>query len=93
MGTSVGVTVVFPGAIATNIAQNSGMDIPAGAAESSQTKTTAADVAAREMVDAIEKNKPRITIGSDAKFMDRFSRLNPVAAANLIYKQMANLLG
>jgi len=25
--------------------------------------------------------------------MDRFSRLNPVAAANLIYKQMANLLG
>jgi hypothetical protein len=45
------------------------------------------------MVDAIENNKPRITIGPDAKFMDRFSRLNPVAAANLIYKQMSNLLG
>jgi hypothetical protein len=40
-----------------------------------------------------ENNKPRITIGPDAKFMDRFSRLNPVAAANLIYKQMSNLLG
>lgn len=92
MGTNVGVTIVFPGAIATNIAQNSGMVIPAGAADMSKTKTTAADVAAREMVDAIENNKPRITIGPDAKFMDRFSRLNPVAAANLIYKQMANLL-
>jgi len=91
--TGVGVTVVFPGAIATNIAQNSGMEIPADAAESPQTRTTAADVAAREMVDAIEGNKPRITIGSDAKFMDRFSRLNPIGAADLIYKQMSNLLG
>ncbi len=93
MGTGVGVTIVFPGAVATNIAQNSGMEIPAGAAENSTMKATAADLAARQMVDAIEQNKPRITIGSDAKFMDRFSRLNPVAAANLIYKQMANLLG
>lgn len=93
MGTSVGVTVVFPGAIATNIAQNSGMAIPANAADMPQTKTTPADVAARQMVDAIENNQPRITIGPDAKFMDRFSRLNPVAAANLIYKQMSSLLG
>lgn len=92
MGTSVGVTIVFPGAVATNIAQNSGMAIPAGAADMPQQKATAADVAAKQMVDAIENNKPRITVGPDAKFMDRFSRLNPVAAANLIYKQMANLL-
>lgn len=93
MGTSVGVTIVFPGAIATNIAQNSGMTIPANAADMPKTKTTPADVAAKQMVDAIENNQPRITIGPDAKFMDRFSRLNPVAAANLIYKQMSNLLG
>ena len=92
MGTSVGVTIVFPGAVATNIAQNSGMAIPAGAADIPQQKATAADVAAKQMVDAIENNKPRITVGPDAKFMDRFSRLNPVAAANLIYKQMSNLL-
>lgn len=52
-----------------------------------------APVAAKQMVDAIENNKPRITIGPDAKFMDRLSRLNPVFAAKLIYKQMADLLG
>ena len=91
--TGVGVTIVFPGAIATNIAQNSGMVIPEGAAEASTQKTTAADVAARDMVDAIEQNKPRITIGQDARIMDLMSRWNPVRAADVIYKQMANLLG
>ncbi len=56
MGTPVGVTIVFPGAVATNIAQNSGMAIPANAADMPQTKTTPADVAAKQMVDAIENN-------------------------------------
>lgn len=94
MDTNVGVTIVFPGAIATNIAVNSGMALPANSSEvASQFKQTAADVAARAMVDAIENNKPRITIGSDATLMDRLSRLNPVMAANLIYKQMKSLLG
>ena len=70
------------------------MAIPAGAEQAeSQFKQTAADVAARAMVDAIENNKPRITIGSDATMMDRLSRLNPVMAANIIYKQMKSLLG
>jgi short-subunit dehydrogenase len=91
--TGVGVTIVFPGAIATNIAVNSGMVIPEGAAENSKQKTTAADVAAKQMVDAIEKNSPRVVIGQDAKIMDLLSRLNPVKAADTIYKQMANLLG
>ena len=93
LDTKVGVTVVFPGAIATNIAQNSGMAMPANAdASESKFKTTPAPVAAKAMVDAIEANKPRITIGSDATTMDRLARLNPVMAANIIYKQMASLL-
>jgi hypothetical protein len=45
------------------------------------------------MIDAIEKNKPRITVGKDATMMDRISRVNTVFAANLIYKQMKSLLG
>lgn len=90
--TNVDTTVVFPGAVATNIAQNSGMEIPAGSAEASNQKTTPADVAAKQMIDAIENENPRITIGPDAKFMDRFSRFSPIKAADLIYKQMASLL-
>ncbi|MFM6967879.1 MAG: SDR family NAD(P)-dependent oxidoreductase [Microbacteriaceae bacterium] len=91
--TKVGVTVVFPGAIATNIAANSGMaNMTAESADASKFKQTPAPAAAKAMVDAIESNNPRITIGSDATMMDRLSRLNPVMAANIIYKQMKSLL-
>jgi NAD(P)-dependent dehydrogenase (short-subunit alcohol dehydrogenase family) len=94
MDTKVGVTVVFPGAINTNISVNSGMALPANSdAAASQFKMTEAPVAAAAMINAIENNKPRITIGSDATMMDRLSRLNPVMAANIIYKQMKSLLG
>jgi NAD(P)-dependent dehydrogenase (short-subunit alcohol dehydrogenase family) len=93
MGTNVGVTIVFPGAVATNITTNSGIEIPEISADAPAFKQTAAPVAARMMADAIEKNKPRITVGKDATMMDRISRVNPVFAANLIYKQMKSLLG
>jgi len=93
LDTKVGVTVVFPGATATNIAQNSGMVVPAaGSAEASQFTQTPANVAAKKMVDAIENNTPRITTGHDAKTMDILTRLNPVWAAGVIYKQMKSLL-
>ena len=91
LDTKVGVTVVFPGAIATNIAANSGMTATALSTESS-FPTTAADVAAKLMVDAIADNKPRLVIGKDAKTMDFLSRLNPLYAAKMIYKQMGSLL-
>lgn len=92
-GTNVGVTIAFPGAVNTNIAINSGIALPTDTTASNQSfKSLPADVAAKIMIDAIEKNKPRVTVGKDAKFMDRLSRLNPVFAANLIYKQMKDLL-
>jgi short-subunit dehydrogenase len=92
LDSNVGVTLVFPGAIATNIAANSGMTMSADDAGSSRFKTTPANVAAQAMLTAIEKNQPRICIGQDAKMMDFLSRLNPVMAANIIYKQMKSLL-
>lgn len=91
LGTKVGVTIVFPGAIATNIAANSGMKITADA-NSSPFPTTPAEVAAKLMVESIARNKARLVIGKDAKTMDILSRLNPLYAAKLIYKQMASLL-
>ena len=94
LDTNVGVTIVFPGATATNIAQNSGMTVPASSSDAANAfPQLAADAAARLMVDAIENNTPRITTGKDAKTMDILSRLNPVWAAGVIYKQMKSLLG
>lgn len=92
METKVGVTIVFPGAVATNITTNSGLAMPDIDADAPAFKQTAAPLAAKMMVDAIEKGKPRITVGKDATMMDRISRINPVFAANLIYKQMKSLL-
>jgi short-subunit dehydrogenase len=92
LATNVGVTIAFPGAINTNIAANSGMKIPAGAASNSKIKMTESPLAAKLMVDAIEKNKPRVCIGQDSKIMDLLTRINPVWAAGIIYKQMATLL-
>ncbi|HWS57579.1 MAG TPA: SDR family NAD(P)-dependent oxidoreductase [Actinotalea sp.] len=93
-GTSVAVTVVFPGGVATNIAQNSGARIPGGGASSSKAATslTAAPVAAQKIVDAMAKGAYRITIGRDATMVDRLSRLSPKRATKLIASKMKSLL-
>lgn len=101
-GTKVGVSVVFPGAVATNISVNSGLmteqQAKQQAAEAARKgekpyKTTPAPVAGRLIVDAFESNPFHAFVGSDAKTMDRLSRLTPEKAAVIIQKNMANLLG
>jgi short-subunit dehydrogenase len=81
----VKLSVVHPGGVATNIARNSrtgvGMTDNARRAQSierfdSFAKTTPAAAALR-IIHGIEKNQPRILIGSDARFMDLLQRLRP----------------
>lgn len=92
LGTTVKVTLIYPGAIGTNIAGNSGikMDMPAG--DAPQFKMTKVEDAGKIMADGIEAELPRVFVGSDAKLMDRMVRLMPVKAAELIAKQMGSLL-
>jgi NADP-dependent 3-hydroxy acid dehydrogenase YdfG len=92
LNTNIGTTIAFPGAVATNITSNSGIAIPNIDAEAPQFKSLDAPRAARIMIDAIEKDKARVTVGKDARTMDLLSRINPIFAANLIYKQMKSLL-
>jgi NAD(P)-dependent dehydrogenase (short-subunit alcohol dehydrogenase family) len=81
-GTNVHITVVFPGAVATNITTNSGVAIPVSAAqaEAAARRTLIADKAARIILDGIEKDAYRVMVGNDAKLMDRLYRLNPRSA-------------
>ena len=91
----VRVTVVFPGAIGTNIAANSGVGIGQVSAESTQQrsiKPLAPSKAAEIILDGIEQNRYRVMVGSDATFLDRFYRFSPQRAANFIFKQMKSLL-
>ncbi len=97
-GTNVGVNVLFPGAVATNISVNSGAMSAEDAAKmatqsnSSTVKTTSPVLAGKLIVGAFEGNPFHAFVGSDATLMYWLSRIMPEGAANLIQKQMAALL-
>jgi short-subunit dehydrogenase len=90
--TNVRVTIVFPGAIGTNIAANSGVSIKGATEASNKIKMTPAPIAALKIVEGIEKKRYRVLIGSDAVMMDLLSRLMPERAAKIIYTQMRAIL-
>lgn len=95
LNTNVRVTIIFPGAIGTNIAVNSGVGNSLNIDEQMagrSIKMTAPDKAAQIIVDGIERNRYRIMVGSDARMMDLLYRLNPERAAKLIFNQMKSLL-
>lgn len=93
MGTKVRATVVFPGAVATNILENSDLRQPAVAKpESGRMKPLQANEAAAIIVRGMERNADRIFVGSDVKLMDKLYRLNPTFAARMIAKKMSSLL-
>jgi short-subunit dehydrogenase len=92
--THVHVSVVFPGAIATNISANSGVAVntDANSAKGPKINMTSPKAAAEIIVGGMEKNKYLIMVGSDAKMMDFLVRLMPERAAKIIYSQMRTIL-
>lgn len=94
LNTNVRVTLVFPGAIATNISVNSGIMTKEqrDSMDTGKMKTTSPVIAAEKIIKGIEKNAYHVIVGSDAKFMDFITRLNPKGAARFIYDQMKSLL-
>lgn len=95
LNTNVKVSIVFPGATKTNIAENSGAKIYAQPDDSSKKQDfpmSSAEEAAKIIVDGIEQNKPQIFTGKDSRLMNLLYRFNPVFATKLIAKQMKSLL-
>lgn len=97
MDTNVNVTVIYPGAVNTNISSNSG--VTSEAVEKAQKSGNAsklamdADKAAAAMIEAIEKNRYRVLVGNDAKVLDLLYRISPAPAVRFIVKQMKKRLG
>jgi short-subunit dehydrogenase len=94
-GTPVRVTVVFPGAVATSITENSGVHAPAvaGANENAANhKVLPPKEAADIIIKGMEKGAYRVLVGRDAQMMDLFTRLLPERAMTMIADQMAGLL-
>jgi hypothetical protein len=67
--------------------KNSGV-LPPKLDGKSGLKPLSSDVAARIIVDGIEKKKRYIFVGRDASLMDKLSRLNPAFAGRMIAKAM-----
>lgn len=91
--TSVGVSVVMPGAVETNITSNSGVktpELPEGTEPS--MRALPASEAARIVLDGIERGMLHILVGRDAKFMNLASRVAPRRAAHFLQRQMRDLL-
>jgi short-subunit dehydrogenase len=94
LDTNVGVSVIFPGAVATEITANSGVDIPGNmsAEEQSRVRTTSPEDAARIILDGIEAGDLHIYVGRDSKTMNLLNRVAPRRSTHLIYRQMKDLL-
>ena len=91
--TNVRVSIVFPGAMNTNIMGNSGLETNGQkSGEQNPMKILSPTDAAKMIINGMEVNKDRIFVGKDSKMMDWFYRVNPGFAARLIYKKMRDKL-
>lgn len=95
LDTPVGVSVVMPGAVATDISANSGVDAPAASQSGKRSRMpmTSAQDAARITVDGIEADDLYIHVGRDSRLMGLAVRLAPRRAIHLIRRQMKALIG
>jgi NAD(P)-dependent dehydrogenase (short-subunit alcohol dehydrogenase family) len=96
LDTNVGVSVVFPGSIDTDIATNSGVDIGMTEEEIAEAKATrrltSPEEAATIILDGIESNELHVYVGRDAKMMSLANRAAPKRAIHLIFNQMKEFL-
>ncbi len=98
--TNIGVSIVYPGAVQTNITNNA-PDITDEAKQATAEKLAkekkspgvTAEEAAKAIIKGIEKNKARILVGSDCKFIDKLYRLMPVKTAYLMSWLMKKFAG
>lgn len=93
--TPIAVSIVYPGAIATNITGNSGVDVPGAdqATAEQVSKSLPAPEAAEQIIrGAVEQGRYRLTVGKDATMLDLMSRLMPQRTTDLVAKKMASLL-
>jgi short-subunit dehydrogenase len=85
--TNVRVMIVLPGAMNTNITTNSNVNIDTDSS-SANFKMLEADEAAAQIIKGIEKNKFKLFLGSDSKFLKFLYKLNSKAAISFINKKM-----
>jgi NAD(P)-dependent dehydrogenase (short-subunit alcohol dehydrogenase family) len=92
LDTGVRVSVIMPGAVQTDITENSGVATPAMPGDASRMPMTSASRAATIMLDGIERDRLHIFVGKDARLMNLAIRIAPRPAIRFIQKQMKGLV-
>lgn len=85
--TSIGLTVVHPGAVATNIMARAGGDDPELLERISQwfeRRAVSPERVSARIIRAIERGTPRVLIAPEAAFGDALKRLAPVVGNRLV---------
>ena len=86
--TNVRVMIVLPGAMNTNITTNSNVKVEMSKEDSNFKMLEASDAAA-QIIEGIEKNKFKLFLGSDSKFLRILYKINSKAAISYINKKMS----
>lgn len=93
LDTNVGVTIVFPGGVATDITKNSGADRKSAPIEgNSKMKLLTATEAAEIIVDAIEKKKYQVYAGKDSSMLNLMTKFAPKKAAAVIADKLKSIM-
>jgi len=87
LDTNVKVMVVLPGALATDISKNSNVEMKVNAS-SSNIKMLSPKDAASQIIKGIEKDKFKLYVGQDSKFMNFLYKLNDKKAIKFINNMM-----
>ena len=94
-GSNVGVSSVHPGGVKTNIVNSSLIKETLGRQISAEKMKrqfnqhlarTTPEQAAKDILHGIEKNKPRVLVGIDARIGDRLQRLMPTGYQKIVKK-------
>jgi short-subunit dehydrogenase len=95
-GTTVGVTVVHPGGVATSIAKNARAapsltpeEVARGRERAQQHLRMPPEQAGEFIVRGIERRRPRVIVGNDAKIIAVLERVLPVSHMKLIFRPQA----
>lgn len=88
--TNVRVMIVLPGAMATNITKNSNVETTTTEEESS-FKMLSPAVGAAQIIKGIKKNKFKVFLGADSKFLKFLYKINSIWAIRYINKKMSNI--
>ena len=89
--TKVKAMIVLPGAMNTNITSNSNVEVKGSSENSSAMKMLEADDAAAQIITAIEKDKFKLFLGQDSKFLKFLYKFNSKWAISFINSKMKNM--